>query len=367
MIPIPPRIKKLARIRDADYDKYHDMLENNAPHIETIINPEVEVVKNIDNLMSVPGAVDVGEFAQGRVKFVGINLDKDTELAGTRLMDLPSKTGKRILIAAVVRDERLIIPRGDDILMPGDLIYIIAEETNLLDTLSVFNKKAEPVRRVLIVGGGRIGLRLAKILEKKSIKTKIVEKCPATCDALAEKLDKTVVLCGDGSDQSLLAEENVKSMDVIVTLTDEEETNILTSLMCKKMGARKVITKISKFSYFDLMSAIGMEQVVNLRLSAINSILRYIRKGKVLSSRSLRGEEAEVMEAVAPDSSDIVGKPLKNIKMPKGSLVTTIIRNEEVIIPSGESMIQPEDRIIIFAMREAISKIEKIIEAKLEH
>ncbi|MBU4419793.1 MAG: Trk system potassium transporter TrkA [Proteobacteria bacterium] len=365
---ISPYTKKLARVRDADFDKYHATFRDHAPHIDTLINPEIEVVKTIDRLMNMPGAVDVGTFADGRVKFIGIILDKEARLAGSRLHEIPAMLGKPgPLIAAVIRDEKLIIPSGDDRLLPGDLVYFISEDDKLLDTLAIFDKHAEPVNRVLIVGGGRIGLRLATLLDDKPIYTKIIEKNPDRCAKLAEKLNKVVVLHGDGSDQRLLNEENIQETDFVITLTDDEEINILASLLAKKLGARKTITKISKFSYFPLMSMIGIEQVVSPRLSAINTILQHIRRGKILSSLSIKGEQAEFMEAVALETSEIVGRPLKNISFPKGSLVASIIRNDNIIIPSGDSVIEPDDRIIIFATRQAIPKIEKILTVKLEY
>lgn len=363
-----PATKKLARIRDADFDTHYDHFREHAPHIDTVINPEIEVVKTIDRLMSFPGAVDVGEFADGRIKFIGVYLDNNARLAGVRLVDLPAKTGDlRPLIAAVVREDELIIPRGNDQLLPGDLVYFISEDEKLLDTLAVFDKPPLSLKRVLIVGGGRIGFRLASLLDQKSIHSKIIEVNPDRCTFLAEKLNKVVVLCGDGSDQNLLSEENIQDIDLVITLTNDEETNILTSLLAKRMGAKKTITKISKFSYFNLMSTIGIELVVSPRLSAINSILKHIRRGKVISAISIKGEQAEVMEAVALETSDIVHNPLKNISFPKGSLVAGIIRGKEIIIPSGDSIIVPGDRIIIFATKQAISKIEKILAVKLEY
>lgn len=364
---LSPTTKKLARLRDFDYDKYHETFQLNAPHIDKIINPEVELIKTIDNMMSVPGSVDIGEFADGRVKFVGIHLHPEARLAGVRLTDIPEKIGKRILIAAIVRDDELIIPRGNDRLKAGDVVYFISEKEKLTETLQIFDKHTEPVNRVLIIGGGRTGLRLAELLESKSISVKIIEKNAKRCQELAEQLDKTIILHGDGSDQRLLKEENIQDMDFVVSLTNDEETNILTSLLVRRLGAKKSITKVGKFSYFQLMRGIGMELVVNSRLSAINSILQHIRRGKVLSAITLKGEQGEVMEAVALETSDIVGKPLKKIALPKGSLVTGIIRSEDVIIPSGDSVILPGDRIIIFARKEAIPKVEKILMVKLEY
>lgn len=366
---ISPSTKKLARVRDADFDEYHDHFREHAPHIDTIINPEIEVVKTITSMMSVPGAVDVGEFADGRIKFIGIYLDKNSRLAGVKLADLPSKiiNNARPLIAAVVREEELIIPGGNDRLMPGDLVYFISEEDKLFDTMAVFDKHDQPIKRALIVGAGNIGYRLARSLEEKAIYCKIIDQNPDRCAVLAEGLNKAVVLCGDGSDQGLLAEENIQDMDVVITLTSDEETNILASLLATRMGAKKSITRISKFSYFALMKAIGIEQVVSPRLSAINTILQHIRRGKVLSAISIKGEQAEFMEAVALETSDIVDKPLKKISFPKGAMLAGLIRKGDIIIPTGDSIVKPDDRIIIFARRKAIPKIEKILAVKLEY
>jgi trk system potassium uptake protein len=251
--------------------------------------------------------------------------------------------------------------------MLDDLVYFITEKDKVFESLKIFGKHDFPVQRAMIIGGGRIGYRLATMLEQKNIYTKIIEKRAERCKILAEQLNKTIILHGDGSDQDLLMEENIHDMGAVITLTNDEETNILASLLAKKMGARKTITQISKFSYFPLMNMIGIQQVVSPRLSAINSILQHIRRGKVLSAKSIKGEQAEVMEALALETSDIVGKPLKNISFPKGALVTGIIRGESITIPSGESVIEPGDRIIIFAQRSAIPKVEKILMVKLEY
>ncbi len=363
---ISPATKKLARIRRRDYDDYHQLFQDASPHIDTIINPEIEVVKTIERFMSVPGAVDVGDFAEGRLKLVGLLMDKDSRLAGVRLPELSDKIGARTLVAAVVREGETIIPRGNDRLYPGDLIYFISEEEGLDGILKAFNRQMKPIKRVMIVGGGRIGLRLAKSLEKRSVYTKLIERSPERCAEIVETMNKVLVIQGDGSDQSLLFEENIADMDVVVTLTNDEETNILVSLLAKKMGARKTITKLSKIGYFSLMNTIGLEQVVSPRLSAVNTILQHIRRGKVLSARTMTDEKAEVLEAVALETSDIVGKPLKNTGIPKGALVIGIIRDNEIEIPSGDSIIQPNDRIIVFAKRQVIPKIEKILSVKLE-
>ena len=365
---LSPSIKKLARLRNTDFDDYLDSFSKISPRIDTIINPEIEMVKTIDQLISIPSAVEVNEFADGQVKFVGVKLDKNARGVGVHLSALSTRIGRQVpLIAAILRNEELIIPRGDDRLLAGDEIYFITEEHRLLESLAVFDKQFEPVRRVIIVGGGITGLRLAALLEKKSVYTKIIEKNLEQCKKIAKQLNKTIVIHGDGSDQKLLEEENIHDMDIVVMLTNDEETNILASLLAKRMGASKAITKVNRFSYLPLMAIVGIEKVVSPRLSAINSILRHIRRGKVLSVVSIKGEQAEIIEAVPTDNSAIILKPLKNIALPKGVLVTGIIRGERVMIPSGESVINPNDRIIIFAKKQAIPKLDKILPVKTDY
>jgi trk system potassium uptake protein TrkA len=365
---LSPATIKLARIRGEEYLLYEDALREAPYGIDVLINPEAEAVKTVVRLLQVPGAVDVGEFAEGRIKVIGVRLDGACPVNGTKLVDLREKTGEqKILVVAIKREDRLIIPSGDDQLQEGDLIYFVSEEKELKAALKIFGKSAERFNRVLLVGGGNLGFKLAKALEGLSIHTKLIEKDPDRCRELAEHLDKVIVLHGDGSEQGILEEENVRDMDVVATLTGDEETNILTSLLAQRLGAQKTVTRISKFSYFPLVAAIGLDHIVSSRLAAINTILQHVRRGKVLSAMALKGEEAEVLEAVALETSDVVGKPLRNIHFPKGALVVSIIRAEEVIIPTGESVIQPEDRIIILSTRQAIPQVEKALTVKLEY
>ena len=365
---LSPATTKLARIRSEEYLLYQDVLKQDPYRIDVIINPEAEAVKTLERLLRVPGAVDVGEFAEGRVKVIGVRLDSNCPITGTKLVDFRKKTGKKkILVVAIIRNESFIIPSGEDQLQEGDTIYFVSEEKELKTALEIFGKRSEPFNRVLLVGGGNLGVKLAKSLERHSIHTKLVEKDSDRCRELAEHLDKVVVLHGDGSDQALLQEENVQNMDVVATLTGDDETNVLTSLLAKRMGAHKTVTRISRFSYFPLVSAIGLDHIVSSRLAAINTILQHVRRGKVLSAMALKWEEAELLEAIAMETSDIVGKPLRQISFPKGALVVAIMREDEVIIPTGNSVILPEDRIIILSTRQGIPRVEEALMVKLEY
>ena len=364
---ISPTTKKLARIRNSDFEPYHDRLKKENPHIDTVINPDFEVVNTIKKLIEVPGAVDVGDFADGEVKYVAIRIDRHSPVAGMKLIDFPSRFGEnRPLIAAIIRGNEIIVPGGNDKVKANDLIYFISETQKLEETLTLFGKKVQPIQRALIIGGGRIGERLAKTLEQDSIKTKIIESNIDRCHYLAEHMDKTIVLHGDGTDQKLFFEENAGQSDIVISVTGDDETNILASLLAKNIGVQNTITRIGKSSYFPLLATIGIEKIVSPRLSAVSSILQDIRKGKVLSDISIFGERGEFIEAIALETSDITDKPLKKLSFPKGAILACIIRNGQIMIPTGDSVINPGDRIILFAVKHAVKKLEKLLTVKLD-
>ncbi|MCF6246925.1 MAG: Trk system potassium transporter TrkA [Desulfobacula sp.] len=363
---ISPDTKKLARVRNSDFDPYHTRFQMENPHIDTIINPETEVVNTIRKLVKIPGAVDVGTFVEGQVKYVGIRIDSDCPMVGIKLIDFPLKFDKnRPLIAAIIRKNEVIVPRGSDQVTCGDLIYFVCETRKLEKILELFGIKIQPIRNVLIIGGGRVGERLAKNFEKDGIKTKIVEANINRCHYLSTQMEKTIILHGDGADQKLFLEENAGQSDAVICVTNEDETNILVSLLAKNMGVKNTITRIGKSSYFPLLGSIGIEKVVSPRVSAISSILKEVRKGKVLSDISIFCEKGEFIEAIAIESSGITDKLLKKISFPKGSLLVCIIREGQIIIPTGDSIIEPSDRIILFAVKDAIKKLEKLLTVKL--
>jgi trk system potassium uptake protein TrkA len=220
--------------------------------------------------------------------------------------------------------------------------------------------------RVIIVGGGITGSALAAALEQTKMNVKLIEKDAQKCAALSEKLEKAIVLHGDGTDKNLLVEENVKGVDFLVAVTGDEENNVLISLLAKGLGAKKTITRINKLSYIPLVSAIGIDTLVSTRLSAVQAILQYIRRGRIISVVPLKGEHAEAIEAEALETSDIVNVPLSKVKFPRGALVGAIVRGEEIIIPRGDSIIRPKDRLIILALQKVVPRLEKLLTVKLD-
>ncbi|MEX1298707.1 MAG: Trk system potassium transporter TrkA [Desulfotignum sp.] len=364
---LSPSTKKLARIRNTDFDTFHEIFKTQIPYIDTIINPEIEVVKTIRRLVDIPQALDTGDFAHGRVRYTGIRIDAASVMAGMCLKDFQNRFGdKRPLIAAIVRKDEVIVPRGSDYIFPGDLVYFVSHADQLKDTLKLFNIQINPIQSALIVGGGRVGARLAAQMETERIKTRLIEADKTRCLELAEQMDKTIILHGDGSDQKLFMEENLNQIDAVISVTDDDETNVLVSLLAKNLGVKNTVTRIGKSSYYPFLSTIGIDKVVSPRFSAVSSILQNVRQGKVLSDISIFGERGEFIQAIALETSDITNRPLKDIHMPRGALLVCIIRNGDIIIPTGDSVVTPGDQIIVFTVKQAVKKMEKLLTVKLE-
>ena len=359
-------ITKIARVRNPDYMKHREIFNQDFFNIDLIINPQSEMVASMLKLMEVPGASEVIDFVDGRIKLIGITIKNGSPLVGRKLSSF-NDYSQAILVGVIVRGEKVIIPSGHDTIQPNDLIYFVAQREETPNIFRLLNLREEGLGRVIIIGGGETGLDLATSLDTTNINTKIIEKDGQICLELAEKLKKVVVLNGDGTDREFLIEENIADVDIMVVLTGDDENNILISLLGKALGAKKTVTKIGKLSYIPLVSTIGIDTVVSPRLSAIKTILQYIRKGKVICVAPLKGEGAEAIEFEALETSDIVNIPLSKVKFPKEAIIGAIVRGEEIIIPKGHNMIKPHDHLIIFALKGAIPKLEKLFTVKLEY
>ena len=364
---LKPELTKLARVRSADYTNFQHLLTGDHAQITKIINPDEEVVNAILRLMSVPGAVEINEFAGGKIRLIGVNLPDSSPMIGVKLSNLRAKFGDnlRVVIAALVRRGELIIPSGSDKVQQGDVVYFACDITDQDMILSHFGIAAKPLREILIVGGGNIGYKLAKSLDNKHYHTRILEADHERAEYLSENLDRPIVLVGDGTDQDILREENVQDMDMVIAVTGGEETNILTCLLAKNLGAKSTVTRVNNFGYIPLIQPIGIDYMVCPRLSAINSILHYIRHGQIISTASIKSDEAEALEAIVEENSSIAGKAVRELSFPKGCLVLCFQRGEEVIIPRGDTVIMPQDRLIIISTRPNIPRVEKALATKV--
>jgi len=361
-----PYMLKVARIRSPEYLEEKELFGQDLLGIDRVINPESEMVDAILRVMEVPGASEVIDFVGGRVKLIGFTIPEDSSFCGHKLASFRGLE-ETVLVGAIARGDEVLIPRGDDIIQADDLVYVVVKNDELDRILRLFNPREQSLRRVIIVGAGQTGTALATALDQTKVKARIIDKDTERCTLLAEKLERVIVINGDGTDKDLLREENVEDVDLVVAITGDEESNVLISLLSKGLGAKRTITRISKLSYIPLVSAIGIDTVVSPRLSAVRAILQHIRRGKIITVAPLKGEHAEAIEAEALETSDIVNVPLADVKFPKGAIIGAIVRGEEVIIPRGDSIIRPRDRLIIFALQPVIPKLEKLLTVKLEY
>ena len=359
---------RIARIRNPELNGNNPLFSTDHLNIDLVINPEQEAVNKMMDLLEFPGASEVFSFAGGRIRLLGFGIDGDAAVVGKQLSELRAMTpGVKVLITAMVREEKFIIPRGDSVIEAGDYLFAVADATRVRELLRFFGKEAEPPRRVIIIGGGNTGLMLAGMIEKIGVSVKIIEKRQDKCEHLAASLEKTVVLHGDGTSQELLKEENIQNTDFFIAVTNDEEANILGALLAKQLGARKVISLIKRVDYIPLVGRVGIDGVINPRHAAVGRILHFIRKGKIISATPLRDEKAEAFEFVALETSEITDRPFKEIPFPRGTIVGAIVRGEEIIIPGGDSVIRPGDHCVIFTPRSAIPQLEKLLTVKLEY
>ena len=365
---LSPATTRIARIRNQDFFEIEELKQEQVLGLSLAINPESEVVKTILGLLEVPGALDVIDFAGGLVRLIGLKIRPESKLVGLTMIHLGQlEQESPILIAAIHRNNTVIIPRGQTKLEAGDLVYVATRHRDVDGVLKFFGMKPWPTRMVFIAGGGQVGAMLAEHLEKLGVKVKLVDRDGERCRHLGEVLNKTIILKGDATDQGLLLEENVADADFFVALTNDEEENVLACLLARQLGVRRTITRVNKFAYIPLVTAIGLEVLVSSRLSAVSAILRNIRRGKVVSAAALKGEDAEVIEFEALPTSDIVGRRLAKANIPKQALIAAIVRGVNVIIPTGDTVIDPGDRVIIITRREAIHRVEKALTVKLEY
>lgn len=361
---------QIARVRDEAYTRTIQSFDQKVLNIDLCIDPEREAAETAFKLIEIPGVREVVEFADGQILLVGVSVDDKSPLLGRPLQEFQAAESLfgRILIVALYRGAQLIIPRGKDEIQPGDELFIIAEKERVLPILQGLGKDVQPTRRVILFGDSKVALYLAHELEtRRSIATKLICQDENRCTRLVEELDKVIVLHGEGTDQELLLQENVKDVDYFVTASQDEEANILVSLLAKRLGARRSMALVTGLSYISLISTLGVDVVLNPQMAAVNRILRYIRRGKVLSVATMSEERAEAIEVVALETSDLVNRPLKEIHFPRDAIIGAVVRDGQAIIPQGETVILPGDRVIIFAKRQAIPEVEKALTVKFEY
>jgi len=358
--------RKIARIQSFEGDGAW-LSRDIASIFDEFINPHLEAASTLAKLFQVPGACEVLDMAGDQVRVVGITLRKEAKVLGKPLRELNlGGEEQRIVVAAIIRNDQLIVPSGDDSLEAGDLVYVVTQPGKTDELFARAGIPQDEIKRVMIWGGTPIGKMLAQSLLEEELQVKILDVDEARCAELAEELDGVVVLQGEGKDQALLLEEGIEDTDVFVSVTDDEEDNILSALLARKLGAKSVAVTVNQMSYVGLVSTIGIDIVINPRISAGSSILKHVRGGRVSSAFSIRDDSAEVIELIATEESKIAGKSLKDMKLPGGVIVGAIVRDSDVTIPTGATIVGLGDRLIVFAHRSSLPKLEKLLGAPLE-
>lgn len=360
---------KISRIRSNAYLKQKELFKSDAFPIDVLISPEQVVTNYIKRLLEYPGSLQVLDFADEKVQLVAVRAYHGGLLVGQELRKLkehmPSADTK---VAAIYRRGQAILPTADTVIEVDDEVFFIAAKNHIKKVMNELRREEDSYKRILIAGGGNIGYRLAKTLESK-YRIKLIEHGKDRAKFLSENLSKTVVLLGSATDQGLLEEENIENIDVFCALTNDDETNIMSSMLAKRLGARKVMTLINKAAYVDLVQGGVIDIAISPQQTTIGSLLTHVRRGDVVNVHSLRRGAAEAIEAIAHGdklTSKVVGRTIDDIDLPKGTTIGAIVRGDQVIISHGDIMVESDDHIILFVVdKRRIPEVERLFQVGL--
>jgi len=349
----------VARVRNPEYTETPHFSPEALLGIDLIINPERVTALEIAQLIKNPAVTNVEYYANGRVEMVELIIGKDWPIAGTQLKSLDTS---KYVIVAIMRNHRMLVPTGDNTIQAGDHIFVMSNTLDMPEVIRSLGVLKRKIENITILGAGRTGYYLAKTIEDQKIPVniKIIEKRTKRAREVSEKLNNSLVINGDGSDLELLQAENTGQSDLFVAVTDDDKLNLLSALIAKNLGVKKTIAKIKRTDIMPLMEQIGIDVVLSPRILTAGAVLKYIRRGDIVSVKVLGEESAEMIELVAQPGAVAVDKKLYKIKFPPGSLVGAIVRGDEVIIPSGDNVIRAHDHLMIFSMPKSIHKVEKL-------
>ncbi|MCD4795465.1 MAG: Trk system potassium transporter TrkA [Bacteroidales bacterium] len=351
--------KVIARIDNKEYLEKNNEIFFKELGIDSMIYPEILASDEIISLLSRVGASKTFSFADGKLFLFAIKINENAPILFKTLQEVTKETGEFDFRAvAVTRDHKTIIPKGFHAFHAGDMFYVVCKKESINKLMQLSGKKHFKVENIMIMGGSRIGYKTASHCEKKS-NVKLIEQNRAKCEKLSEMLENTLVIHGDGRDTDLLKEEGIAGMDVFIAVTGNSETNILACLHAKKLGVTKTIAEIEKMDYLPLAEEMGIETVINKKTIAASHIYSHIMSEQVSSVQCLLDSDAEILEFTVPKGAKITKKELKDTKFPKKAIIGGVIRNNEVFIAKGDTHIQFGDKVVLFALPEAIDKVSK--------
>lgn len=335
-----------ARIRDPQYARELLLIKEDLG-LDMVINPEEASADEIARLLTIPGAIKIQNFAKGRVRMMDFIVKADMPIAGMQIKAIATHYNIPILIGAVTRNDHLIIPNGDFRIESGDSIFIIGKTANVYSFYKMMTPNPTKVRNVMIVGGGRIGYYLARLLEQMHLKVKLIEKDEEVCDHLVEVLPQTLIINGDGTDAALLHSEQLENVDGFVSLTGSDEENIIASILAKQASVQCVMTKMSKNHCDRLTGPLGLDIIIKPQEIITNQILKLVRGQSIETLHRILGDEGEMIELIASAEDSVIGIPLSKLQFIPDVLIATIVRKNAVVIPTGNDCIQSGDRVLI--------------------
>ncbi|MEO0329672.1 MAG: Trk system potassium transporter TrkA [Pseudomonadota bacterium] len=363
---------KIARIRAQSYRQAHwqNLFTRDHMPIDVIISPEVEVGDVILRRIALPGAKDVVLFNEETVGMVAIDCDEDCPLIDTPLSQLSELfPDLNAVVAGISRKGKMLAPRSVDQIIAGDTAYVIVERGQIRRTLGIFGKERPEASRIVIAGGGNIGVYLASRIEERlpNARVKIIENSRAAAEKLADQLKKTVVLHGNALEESILQEAGVASADMMVAITNNDQVNILASILAKKLGCDANLALLNNTGYHGFTRSLGIDDFINPRSVTISRVLQYVRRGRIRGVYSVENGQAEIIEAEALEASPLVGKPLRELDLPQGIRIGMVSHEGKLSRPTGDMVIKPNDRVVILALNEMVHDVEQMFRVSMEY
>lgn len=357
--------RRIVRVRNREYLNEDCILSPEELDIDHVINPDPAIVDALVQMIEIPGTNDVATLAHGQVLLLAFDVTPDSPAAGRTPAEL-REAGEMdaFLILYITRGDTAIVPKGDDRLLPGDKVHVLVAADLVQFLVPVFNRHPPGVRRIIIAGASRLGRQLCEALETRMSRVILIEPDAEHASETAGELKKTTVLHGDATNTEVLTEASADQCDLFCAVSDNDQTNMLSAMLAKKHGAKKVAVLLQSPDYVPLMNSLGADIVINPRLVTVGQILMHVRRGHILSVTRLAESHAELIEMEVPAGSPVCASPLKNIKFPRNALVAAIIRDGNLEIPSGETQIHPGETVIVYALPDAIAGIEKLFSHK---
>ncbi len=363
--------RKIARLREQTYldPRYSDLFRREHMPIDVIISPEREVSQAALKRVAYPEAFDVQEYFQGKALLIGLSLDEECAVLNTSLRQLSDLFPTlRIMVAGVRRGKRLFAPEPEDQLYAGDQIYVLVDTRDVRRAFEVFGKSPSRQERVLVIGGGNVGLSVARALENQPVRVrvKVIERDRARAEAAADGLERSIVLHGDGMDSNLLDEAGIGKIDSVLLLTDDDRTNLLAAVRAKSLGATQAISLINDPGMVPLADAMGIDAHINPRALTVSSILRHVRHGRVRSVYLLGDREAEVIDAQVLSTSQLSNARVRDISFPEGALLIGVSRKGEFLRPTGDMVLREGDLVVIFSLTGDVPKVDELLQVAVE-